>query len=661
MKPRKIAALGIAALLAAVALAAIFGVPAGFLAQYAQAQAIRAGYRLRIDGNSKIALRPVPTLMLGAFSLSDAIRPTSGLNVAADGAQVSLSLMSLLSGRPAITELAVTRPVVRVALARESSSRPGSGSAPARQSGSGAASVRAFTVDRLTVEDGAVILTNTRDRFEMRIDRIAATGSLDAAAARLDVRAEVGDQPIHLQANAKTPFAGLDGVSVPVEMSFEAPGVLDDRVSATADVRAGASAFRIDRLAGRIGPSRLDGSASVDFSAKPVVKADFAVERLSFASSSPPSRVGPSQRTGAKSSTASASWSGQEIRLIGLNYVDADVQLSATELNVGSVRAAPVTVHAVLANGNLDVSLAPSRLYGGEVQATVSVNASNEPPVHALHIDLNGVRALPLLSDLGDFGSLDGRLQSKIDVRASGNSANAVISSLAGTADVRIQDGQILGINVAKMIRTLTARTLLGWEDNRTESTDLTELSARFQIQDGRAQTTNLRLFGPLVRVTGSGTIDLNTRTLQFKLDPKLVASLEGQGGAADPLGFGVPVNVEGSWSDPRIYPDVAGILSDPDGAYAKLHALGQGLFGKSDPQSGGGNSNAGNPVDTLMQGLGNMLAPKSDSRNDSRSDARNDRRDNRDPPPAKPQNRPGIPPGLPGAAGDLLREFLGR
>jgi AsmA protein len=653
MKPLKIAALGFAALLAAVVLAAIYGVPAGFLAKYAQDQAIRAGYRLRIDGATKLALRPAPMLTLGEFSLSDAIRPTTGLNVAADGARVSLSFMSLLSGRPAITELTVTRPLIRVALARESASR--ANTAPARPSGSGggAASMPTFTVDRLTVEDGTVIMSNARDRFEMRIDRIAATGSLNAAEAKLDVRANVGDQPVHLLANAKTPFAGLDGVSVPVEISFEAPGFLDDKVTGTADVRAGASVFRINGLAGKIGASRLNGWASVEFSGKPLVKADFDVERLALAASPPSGRTAPSQRPRAKSSTASTAWSGQEVRLIGLNYVDADVQLSAMELNVGSVRAAPVGVHAMLTNGILDVAVAPSRLYGGEVQATLSVNASEEPPVHALHIDLNGVRALPLLSDLGDFGSLDGRLQSKIDVRASGNSGNAVVSSLAGTADVRIQDGQIIGINVAKMIRTLTARTLLGWEDNHTESTDLTELSVRFQIQDGRAQTNDLRLFGQLVRVTGSGTIDLNTKTLQFKLDPKLVASLEGQGGAANPLGFGVPVNVEGSWSDPRIYPDVAGILSDPDGAYAKLHALGQGLFGKGDGQSGGGNSSTGNAVDTLMQGLGNMLAPK----NDSRTDSRNDRRDNRDPPPARPQNRPS----LPGAAGDFLREFFGR
>ena len=654
MKPRKIAALGFAALLAAVVLAGVVGIPAGFLAKYAQDLAIRSGYRLRIDGNTTLALRPAPILTLGEFSVSDAIRPTTGLNVAADGARVSLSLMSLLSGRPAITELTVRRPVIRVALARESSSRSGGAAAPVRQSGGGgAAAAPAFTVDRLTVEDGTVIMSNTRDRFEMRIDRIAATGSLDAAAARLDARAVVGDQPVHLQANAKTPFAGLDGASVPVEMSLEAPGFLDDKVTATADVRTGASVFRINGVAGKIGASKLNGWASVEFSGKPVVKADFDVERLALATSPAPSNgIGPPQRPRAKSSAASAAWSGQEIRLIGLNYVDADVSLSATELNVGSVRAAPVAVHATINNGVLDVALAPSRLYGGEVQATVSVNASDEPPVHALHIDLTGARALPLLTDLADFGSLDGRLASKIDVRASGNSANAVVSSLAGTADVRIQDGQILGINVAKMIRTLTARTLLGWEDNRTEATDLTELSALFQVQEGRAQTTNLRLLGPLVRVTGSGTIDLNSKTLQFKLDPRLVASLEGQGGSSNPLGFGVPVNIEGSWSDPRIYPDVAGILSDPDGAYAKLRALGQGLFGRGDSQSGGGNNTGGNAVDTLMQGLGNMLSPKSDSRND--------RRDNRDTPPARPQNRPNLP-ALPGAAGDLLREFLGR
>jgi AsmA protein len=243
---------------------------------------------------------------------------------------------------------------------------------------------------------------------------------------------------------------------------------------------------------------------------------------------------------------------------------------------------------------------------------------------------------LQLLSDVAGFEALDGWLQAKFDVRASGESERAVMSSLSGSVDARIQDGKILGINLPKMIRTLTARTLTGWQESRTESTDLSDLSASFRLEDGRATTSNLRLLGPLVRVNGSGTVDLAAKTLQFKLDPKLVASLEGQGGAADPLGFGVPVNVEGSWTDPRIYPDVAGILSDPDGAYAKLNALGQGLFSKGQ----------GSGLDTLMQGLGTILGP------------RNDRRDDRRPPTAtKPSNRPDAN----GSLGDFLRDFFSR
>lgn len=640
MKALKIAALGFAALLAAASLVLAFGVPAAFLAKLAQDQvASRTGYRLRIDGDTKLAFRPSPTVTLGNISLVDGGGSNSATSLAAESVRVSLSLASLVSGRPAITEVAVVKPALRVALVRQPASR--AGSVPARPHNAGTpAPTPAFTVDRLTVEDGSVVMSNVRDRLEMHIDRIGLTGSLTADDGRLDVRAYVGDQPVRLQANAKTPLAGFDGLSVPVELSFEAPGLLEDVLTGTADVRAGASVLMINGLAGKIGSSNLNGWASVDFSSKPLVKADFDVQRLDVAVLHP-APGGAASAPGVAQPRAGAPWSSQEVRLVGLNYLDADVQFSAAELNVGSFRAAPVALHATVANGVLNAAMSRTGLYGGQAEIAASVDASGDTPNHTLRFDLTGARALQLLSDVADFGAFDGRLQAKIDVRASGASERAVMSSVSGSADVRIQDGQILGINVPKMIRTLTAKTLTGWQKSRTESTDLSDLSARFQIQNGRAATSDLRLLGPLVRVNGSGAIDLGAKTLQFKLDPKLVASLEGQGGAADPMGFGVPVTVEGSWSDPRIYPDVAGILSDPDGAYAKLHALGQGLFGKGQGQAGGG-------LDTLMQGLGTVLGPRNDDRDNN----------NRNPPAAaKPSDRPSGN----GSVGDFLRDLFGR
>src|SRR4029077_9322158 len=83
---------------------------------------------------------------------------------------------------------------------------------------------------------------------------------------------------------------------------------------------------------------------------------------------------------------------------------------------------------------------------------------------------------------------------------------------------------------------------------------------------------------------------------LGFRAEPKLVLTTEGQGRTTDPVGLGIPVVIDGPWAQPRIYPDMAGMLDNPDAAYAKLKEMGKGLFGAN----GGGLGN-------LLSGLGGM------------------------------------------------------
>jgi AsmA protein len=163
------------------------------------------------------------------------------------------------------------------------------------------------------------------------------------------------------------------------------------------------------------------------------------------------------------------------------------------------------------------------------------------------------------------------------------------------------------------MIRSLTTSPLSGWQEQQQQATDLTQLSASFKIDRGQAVTTDLNLVGPLVKVTGAGTIDLGTKMMGFRVEPKLVMTTEGQGRASDPVGFGIPVMLEGPWSHPRIYPDMQGILDDPDAAYAKLREMGKGLFGPNggglggilgaltgNPPANGNNASSGNNNDAL-------------------------------------------------------------
>jgi hypothetical protein len=69
-------------------------------------------------------------------------------------------------------------------------------------------------------------------------------------------------------------------------------------------------------------------------------------------------------------------------------------------------------------------------------------------------------------------------------------------------------------------------------------------------------------------------------------VEPSIVPTLEGQppmprrkGEDKKMAGLGVPIVIEGSWNDPRIYPDIAGILKDPEAAYKQLQETGGELI----------------------------------------------------------------------------------
>ena len=305
----------------------------------------------------------------------------------------------------------------------------------------------------------------------------------------------------------------------------------------------------INGLSGKIGDGLFDGWASVDLASKPLVKVDLNFRRLDIATAA--SQTAPQGTQPA--------WSNDTIELAGLNYVDAEARLSATELNIGSAHFAPVALEASLASGILKGTLSNIGAYGGQANGTIELDVSPDKPIYAIHSDLNGIRALPLLSAAADFDRLDGNLQARIDVRSSGQSQRAIMSNLSGTVTANFQDGAIRGLNVAQMIRSLSSGTLSGWQASQDKSTDLSQLSASFRIDHGQANTTDLNLVGPLVKMTGAGMIDVGARTMAFRVEPKLVMTTQGQGRANDPVGFGIPVVIDGPWASPNIYPDIAG------------------------------------------------------------------------------------------------------
>ena len=566
MKALKLAGAAIAAVIVVIALLLVIGIPSGFLtAQIEERVERETGYKLAINGGAKIGLWPSLNITLNDVTLQNPKDSDINRHFAAASIEADVTLASLWAGRPHITELVIVRPVVNLPLRRERVREANPPSKPARGK-----ATDAFSIEHVSVTGGTIVFSNLRDRVERRIETVNADITIDSDRKIEAVRQRPQGRP-----SAEIRAQG-DAARSP-DRAAEHPGRDQDRRArpvarpAHGQGRSPAQRLRRDdqqrhRRARRCRVQRLGLGRSVEQAA--------GEARPRF-----PEACGRDDAQHRQ--FAGQPWSSATIDVNGLNYIDLQARISAAELKIGDARFTPAAIDATLASGVLKAQVSNLGAYEGSANGDLTVDVSTANPTYAMRADLTGVRALPLLDGLADFDRLDGKMQAKLSVRSSGASQRAIMSNMAGTAFVVFQDGAIKGLNVAQMIRSLTASTLSGWQESEGKATDLSQLSASFKIDKGQAQTTDLNLVGPLVKMTGAGTIDLGTKQIGFRVEPKLVMTTEGQGRASDPVGLGIPVMIAGPWGSPRIYPEMQGILDNPEAAYAKLKEMGKGLFGE--------------------------------------------------------------------------------
>lgn len=123
------------------------------------------------------------------------------------------------------------------------------------------------------------------------------------------------------------------------------------------------------------------------------------------------------------------------------------------------------------------------------------------------------------------------------------------------------QDGAIVGIDLAGMVRNVTSAFRLSEIPAEKPRTDFSELTAPFTINNGLVNTPGTTMQSPLLRLLITGDANLVTEALDMRVEPKVVATLKGQGDVKERSGITVPVLVTGSFSEPRFRPDLKSIL----------------------------------------------------------------------------------------------------
>jgi AsmA protein len=238
--------------------------------------------------------------------------------------------------------------------------------------------------------------------------------------------------------------------------------------------------------------------------------------------------------------------------------LDGAIQIGT--LTVKNAKMQEVKVKVTAGNGLFQLDPMTARLYEGDASTKGSFDVSRDVPKTSVNLQLKGVQAGPLLRDLLQKDIIDGAAESNAVIAMSGDAPEKIKRTLNGRGQLIFKDGAVKGIDLAGMVRNAKAAFGLAAPGEKPK-TDFSELNAPFTIADGVVNTSQTTLASPVLRVLAAGNANLVDETLDFRVEPKFVGTLKGQGDTKDRSGIMVPVLVEGTFSSPSFKPDVKGIF----------------------------------------------------------------------------------------------------
>lgn len=275
----------------------------------------------------------------------------------------------------------------------------------------------------------------------------------------------------------------------------------------------------------------------------------------------PPGEKKPAEGKGKEAKAPAPEISKKKTNYGPLRRLVLDGTIKIAKLKVHGARLQDLLMKVSGRNGLFQLDPLSLKLYRGSVSSRGSVDVSRDEPRTALDLQISGVQVNPLLKDVLKKDFLSGTLKGSMKISTAGDDAAKLKSALNGNGDFLFSDGAITGIDLAGMVRNAEAAFGLVKAGGGKPRTDFSAFHFPFTITKGVMNTSGATLVSPLLRVQASGKADLNRETLDFRVEPKIVATLKGQGDVQQRGGISVPVLVSGTFSAPSFRPDLKGML----------------------------------------------------------------------------------------------------
>lgn len=590
----------------------------------------KTGRTLVIKGETSLSVIPALAIELSDVSLSNPKGMRTGDTLSAQRMQVKLPLLPLISGELQLDQFVLTRP--QISLLKDENGQVnwdfGGGSKntqPGANTNSGAGpALSDISLGKIKIIEGLLTYQDQQTGSSQKMSNINVDVAMTSLSSPLSITGDLvwRAEKITLAFGLENPKDFLSGEVSPLKLIATSKHISADFGGAaamksgpvfTGTIKASSPSTKSlivwtgspPPQIGGLGPFNLSsklsynsnvlglqdlnfgldtmkarGAAQVNMTgARPKISGNLSFDVIDLN----PYIAGGAAAGSASSKSSGAGWSRERIDLSALRSVDAALQLKATKLIARDVKIENVNLGVALDNGRLQSTLNQFTLYGGKGSGAIVLNGQTNTPSLSSSMNLSGMNARSFLKDVSGFGKIEGTAATSYSISSTGASQYDIMKNMQGRGSFNFANGAIRGINIAQMMRNLSTNVLTGWSASDAQKTDFSTFSGSYTIKNGQLTNSDLKLLGPLVRLSGAGTVNLPGRALNYKVNPRLVASLKGQGGAADLAGLDVPIIIKGPWAKPQIYPDIAGILQNPEAAYRNLKNIGK----KIDPKKG--------------------------------------------------------------------------
>lgn len=309
---------------------------------------------------------------------------------------------------------------------------------------------------------------------------------------------------------------------------------------------------------------------------KPFVRADLAIDRLdlnTYLGSAATAATKPASTAAAatpsKATAADTGWSTEPIDLSALRKADAEATLTVGGLQWHAIKLGKTVLKVNLKGGLMKSRLGEITVYDGKGQGTVTLDASGQECRVETNFTLHAIDMQPFLIDTAGFNRIAGRGDLAFSFQGTGRSQLDIVKSLAGQGHMELADGSIAGFNLSGGLKALEHAALggSGGGAQLAGKTDFASLSATATVTGGVLDSRDLLATANFLRLTGAGTADLPTRTLDYELHASFAGDQAAAAAGAPPPTFSVPVRVKGPWSKPSVGVDLRGLAKSPQAA----------------------------------------------------------------------------------------------